>query len=245
MSGTTLAGRRVLITRAADDAEVWAERLTRLGARPVLMPCLTCIPVDGPATASALIAALADASWLLLSSRHGAEVVASLLAGRLPPGVQVGVVGPSTAEAARRLLGRVDLVAARATSRGLADAMLARLGGAASGERIVVAGAANGRDDAASALTGAGARVTVIPVYRTVPAPPPAVKRDLAAEGVDDILLASPSAVRGLVNCAVLSPSARIITIGPTTTAAALAAGLAVAAESRRPDLEGMLEVMS
>jgi uroporphyrinogen-III synthase len=61
---------------------------------------------------------------------------------------------------------------------------------------------------------------------------------------VDDVLLASPSAVTGLVNCAVLPKVVRVITIGATTSAAAVAAGLSVTAEARWPNLDGMLEAM-
>jgi len=94
-------------------------------------------------------------------------------------------------------------------------------------------------------LTAAGITTRRVDVYRTAPVPPLARKRELAADGVDDVLLASPSAVTGLVNCAVLPKEARVITIGPTTSAAATAAGLRVTAEARWPNLDGMLEVMS
>jgi uroporphyrinogen-III synthase len=58
------------------------------------------------------------------------------------------------------------------------------------------------------------------------------------------ILLASPSAVLGLVHRAVLPVGAQVVTIGPATTAAARANGLAVAAQARHPDLEGLLEAI-
>lgn len=239
-----LMGRRVLVTRAAEDAEVWAARLASLGAQPVVLACLVSVPIDDTATGPALSAALADAAWLLVSSRHGVAVVAQLIGGVLPPRVLIAAVGSATAAAARRLLGRVDLIADENTSRGLGDASRRQLRGSVVGARIVVAGAAGGRTEAASVLTAAGATVVTIPVYRTIPVSP-RTKRDLGADGVDDILLASPSAVRGLINGAVLPPSARIVTIGPTTTAAAVAAGLTVDVESPRPDFEGMLEAIA
>ena len=92
----------------------------------------------------------------------------------------------------------------------------------------------------------AAAHITTrrVDVYRTTPVPPSARKREFEADGVDDVLLASPSAVTGLVNCAV-PKAARVITIGPTTSAAATAAGLHVTAEARWPNLDGMLEAMT
>jgi uroporphyrinogen-III synthase len=108
----------------------------------------------------------------------------------------------------------------------------------------VVAGAAYGRTDVEHALEEAGVPVTRVNVYAMIPSPVSGPKRDLAAEGIDAILLASPSAAEGFVNRAVFPPDARIITIGPTTSAAAAAVGLRVAAEARRPDLDGMLEAL-
>ena len=229
------------MTRAAEDAERWATRLASLGAEPVVLPCLVCEPIVD--AAKALRLSLVDATWLVLSSRRGAESVAGLLDGALPPGVQVAVVGPTTARAAADELGWVDLVAADSTAAGLGRALCERLAETVPA-RVVIAGAAGGRRDVEAALAAVAAVVTRVDVYRTVPAPPTADKRDLATEGVDVVLLASPSAVVGLVNRAVLSGTAQIITIGPTTTAAAVAAGLTVAAEAHRPDLEGMLEAL-
>jgi uroporphyrinogen-III synthase len=71
------------------------------------------------------------------------------------------------------------------------------------------------------------------------------VKQDLAHDGIHDVLLASPTAVAGLLNIARIPDRARVITIGPTTSAAARNTGLAVSAEARRPTFEAMLEAMS
>ncbi len=241
------AGRRILVTRVLEDAERWAARLSTLGATPVVLPCLVCEPLAREGTADALRAAMAGARWLLVASPRGAMVTGSLLDGALPRGVQVAAVGEATARAAVEHLGRVDLVATESTSLGAGRELAARMardGDARSG-RVVVAGAAGGRDDAESVLRDQGISVQRIDVYRTIPVPPASPKRDLASEHVDDVLLASPSAVTGLLNAAEVPAGARVITIGPTTSAAARAAGLAVSAEAARPSLEGMLEVMS
>jgi len=241
-----LAGRRILVTRAREDAERWAERLSGLGARPVVLPCIVSEPIVDEQTAQALRGAAADASWLVVTSARGAEAVARLLGGPLPAHVRVAAVGPATARAASELLGRVDLVAHAATSGALGGELAALERAApASRRRVLVAGAAGGREDAETALAAAGIPARRIDVYRTTPAPPLRERRQLAREGIDDVLLASPSAVQGLVNTAVLPDRARVITIGPTTTAAAAAAGLHVAAEARQPNLEGMLEAMT
>jgi uroporphyrinogen-III synthase len=244
MTPATLTGRRILVTRAAEDAEPWAARLRQLGALPVVLPCLVNARLDDADTARALRAAIAGASWLVLASRRAAEAVAAIVDGALPPALHVAVVGPATARAAALELGRVDLVATESNARGLARELLSRLGGAAGEASVVVAGAVYGRTDVERALEEAGVPVTRVNVYAMIPAPADGPKRDLAAEGIDAILLASPSAAEGFVNRAHFPPDAHVITIGPTTSAAAEAVGLPVSAEARRPDLDGMLEAL-
>jgi uroporphyrinogen-III synthase len=247
MKARALAGRKVLVTRALEDAERWASRLTLLGAVPVVFPCLILEMIDNQEIRQSLHDALREARWLVLTSTRGAVAAGVLLGGELPAHVRVAVVGPTTARAAIGSVGRVDLMAKTASSGGLgaelADVVRDDSGMGALG--VVVAGAVGGRDEAEIALRAAGVAVTRLDLYRTTPIPRATKKRQLGAEGIQDVLLASPSAVRGLMNAAVVPVDARVIAIGPTTSAAARAAGLAVTAEARRPSLEGMIEVMS
>ena len=232
----------MLLTRAPEDAAPWADALEARGATALTLPCITSEPITDAGTTGRLRAAVAAADWLALQSQRGVTAVHAMLSHGLPAGLRVAAVGPGTAHAAARWLGRLDLIAMPATSDGLARTLAAKAG--ADARRVVLAMAEGGRTDAERVLTAAGFRVELIPVYRTIPAPPAPRKFDPSAAGVDVIVLASPSAVTGLLNQALPSP-ARIVTIGPATSDAARAAGLAVAAEARQPDLEGILEAIA
>lgn len=247
MIATPLVGRRVLITRAQDDAARWASRLASLGVVPVVLPCLVSEPLEAAPAQRALREALHDAAWLVLSSPRGAVIAADLLAGALPATTRVAVVGDATAAAAHTAIGRVDLVATVQTSAGLGDALARRLAqdGEPQRQPVVLAGAQGGRDEAERSLRRVGVPVRRIDVYRTIPAPPAGTKRDLALDALHDILLASPSAVAGLLNLARVPQGTRVITIGPTTSTAARDHGLTVSAEARRPTFEGLLEAMT
>ena len=255
-----LAGARVLITRSEDDSAEWAEELERRGARPVLLPCIRSEPIDTPELRAALSKAVAGADWLVLTSRRGVEACARLLApsaetgrgaswsasraGRvtLPARTHVATVGAATADEAHKLLGRADLVGG-----GNAAALGAALtsgGRVAAGASVVLALAANARDELEQLLGAAGARCTRFDVYRTMPAPPAAPKRALSSLGAERVVLASPSAASGFVHQVDLDVPVAIYTIGPSTTAAARALGLDVTAEAREPSLEGILEAM-
>ena len=242
MTVSSLRGRTVLLTRANEDAAPWARALQARGARTLTLPCITSEPIDDRATSAALARALASSDWLAVQSQRGVQAVHHLMASGLPAATRVAVVGPATAHAAARWLGRVDLIAMPASSEGLARTLLARA--AVHERRVVIAAAEGGRTDARDVLVDAGFDVRYVPVYRTIPAPPAGTRFDPAAERVDVIVLASPTAVTGLLNQA-LPSEARIVTIGPATSEAARAAGLRVAAEARRPDLEGIMEAIA
>src|SRR5215831_17738734 len=105
-----LAGARVLITRGEDDCAEWAEELERRGARPVLLPCIRSEPIDTPELRAALAKAVADADWLVLTSRRGVEACARLLSPH--EAARRGTAATTSRAAAHR-----DGRAARARSR--------------------------------------------------------------------------------------------------------------------------------
>lgn len=246
MTPRSLRGRRIVLTRTSDDSRLWAQALVGLGAKPVIFPCLTVEPIADDVTRLALRAAVDDADWLLFFSRRGVQLTADLLDDTVGERLRIAVVGPTSAEMARARFGRVTLVPAVTTAVGMADELASIAAASASTQPLhaVLAGAASGHEAAAAVLTAAGIRVTNIPVYQTRPAPAEVPRHEFPEIGRTDILVASPSAVLGLINRANVPASARVITIGPTTTAAAQAAGLRVAAEARRPGLAGLLEVL-
>ena len=169
-----------------------------------------------------------------------------MLDGKLTSRTKVAVIGPATARAAKELLGRADLVATDSTSAGIADALLARINivKGTGAVRVVMAGAEGGRTDVETLLGKNGVKVSRVDVYRTIPSPPVEPKRDFDAEGLDFIFLASPSAVEGLRNTAIVPRAAKVIVIGPTTAAAAVEAGFVVAGEADEPNLDSMLDAI-
>ena len=260
-----LARRRILLTRGEEDCAPWASQLESLGAIPVIFPCIECRDIDTPELRARLAAELPRTRWLVFTSRRGVTALARLRGGRragvapgavldavpdvlpdpvpdsLPDAVKVAAVGPATAQAAAAAFGRVDLTGAGGTAASLADSLVPRL---APGDRVLMAVAENAGRTLEETLGSTGHACTRLDVYRTLPVPPLAPKRASSALGADNVLLASPSAVAGFLNQVRLDSAPVIFTIGPSTTAAARAAGLDVAGEAPRPGLRGLLEAM-
>jgi uroporphyrinogen-III synthase len=238
----SLAGRRILLTRSEEDCAEWARKIERRGAETVALPCIHCEALDTPALRGNLNRALADADWLVFTSRRGVEAFAALRDRALRRATRVAVVGAATADAARARVGRADLIG-RGTGAALAE-QLAASGDLKDGRNVVITVAENAGDALERTLTAGGARCTRLDLYRTVPAPPLARKHLVSELGASRVVLASPSAASGFVNQVELDAAVEIYTIGPSTTAAALALGLEVTAEAREPNLEGILEAM-
>lgn len=235
--------RRVLLTRSEEDCADWAARLAQHGAEAIALPCIRTEPIVDAQRKAALEQALAEADWLVFTSRRGVEAFAALAPAAPRAQCRIAVVGAATAEAAKAALGRVDLVGAGGTAESLAETLV-DVGDLKRHPRVLLALAENAGDTLERTLQAAGARCTRVDVYRTVPAPPAEPRRPLSALRVDNVVLASPSAVTGFVHQVDVDAPVSVYTIGPSTTAAARRLGIAVTAEAREPSFEGILEAM-
>jgi uroporphyrinogen-III synthase len=230
---------RVLITRGEEDCAAWAAELERRGIAGVALPCISAEPIDEPGLRTRVRETAERADWLVFTSKRGVEAYARLMSGG-QVGAKIAAVGQATAEVALRRLGRVDLVGP-GTAQALAERLIEELGRE---EVVLLALAENARDTLEDTLRAAGLDCRRFDVYRTVPSAPQAAKQSLASLDVDAVLLASPSAARGLLNQVRLDDTARLVTIGPSTSRAVRALGLGVAAEAREQSLSGLLEAL-
>jgi uroporphyrinogen III methyltransferase/synthase len=179
--------------------------------------------------------------WLVFTSQRGVEAFATLHPAPIG-GIRVAAVGPITGEAARQRLGRIDLVGRGGTAAMLAATLLTNR--VLEGNPRLLLALAENADDRLERTLQKAARCTRIDVYRTIPTPPTQPKRAMSTLGADNVLLASPSAVTGFVNQVDIDIPVNVFTIGPSTSAAARARGLAVTAEAPNPSLTGILEAM-
>lgn len=228
----------MLVTRPSGDLDPLADGLRARGISVHAVPTVALDPVAFTPPD------LATYDWVVVTSPAGAR---SLL-GRTDPArsARWAAVGHVTAaELARRGIA-TDAVPRRALGREVAGAMASvqRL----AGRRVLLARASAASIDLPSALREAGALVEELVVYRTVEGPESSrrpLNEALGDEGLRTVVFASGSAVRGLVKLAERDPRwLRAVTIGPATTAVAAEHGFQVAAESERPSVEGLMEVI-
>jgi uroporphyrinogen-III synthase len=212
-----LAGRTVVNTRAPHQAEELSALLRARDAHVLLYPCIDIAP---PEDLGVLDAALGEAAggrfgWLLLTSVNTVQVLSGRLEAlglRLPAELRVAAIGPATAKAARQALGVEPLgLPGEFSAEGLADALERAPGGAGlRGSRVLLTQADLARPVLARRLLEAGADLTAVTAYRTVPGSGgPELSRLLVRPGgggsagpagkVDAVVLASASAAQNLV----------------------------------------------
>lgn len=242
MSSPRLDRRTVVVTRSKGGEDALAARLRALGAEVREIPSIAFAPPADPGPLDAALRDLGRFEWAVFASATAVErTVERLAALGLAPAalarLSLAAVGPATAEALTGAVRAPDLVPAESKGEAMAAALAPRV----RGRRVLLPRPAEGRPELLEGLRAAGADVAAVEAYRTVPAPPEAV-RPLAAwieaGEVAAVAFASPSAVRaviaGLGERATLLRRVPLAAIGPTTADALRAEGLVVAAQPAR-----------
>lgn len=239
-----LYGTRVVVTRAAAQAEDLVAGLERLGGRPVLAPVIAFEPPpDGGEALRRRLADLGGVDWLVVTSPNGADrVLAAVRDARQLGGVRVAAIGPGTA--ARLRAGNVvaDLIPERYVAEGLLEVFPDAPPG---GGRVVLARASEARDVLPDGLAGRGWAVEVVPAYRTVSAPIGAEHRNAVATS-DVVTFTASSTVRHFLDA--FGPDAVppiVACIGPVTAATARDAGLDVRVEAPVHTIAGLLDALA
>jgi uroporphyrinogen III methyltransferase/synthase len=229
----------VAVTRAREQASALATRLQALGAAVIEAPAIRIAPLDGPAPD------LNRYDLVILTSPNGVRLLFERLrsAGqdaRALAGARVAAIGPGTAAALAGHGVIADIVPERFLAEGLVDALRE-----IEVERALLARAAEARDVLPAALRDRGIEVDVLALYETVAEP--LTESQLDAVGKADYLtFTSSSTVRYFFSAAGarLDHHARIVSIGPVTSAALRERALAADVEAARHDIEGLLDAL-
>jgi len=249
-----LFGRRVLLTRTAEQAKRTAASLRERGAEPVVVPTIQLFPPQDPAPLEKAARELGTYGWVAFTSENGVRTFFDCLTrqgldARAFGGVRIGVIGPGTAAALAEHGLHADVTAKEFRGEGLAQAMLEAMGAAKQGARVLIARAKEAREALPESLRAAGCQVDVVAAYETRAAPREVVGRVrelLEKRLVDAVTFTSASTVQGL--CEALGEDAPsllsnviVASIGPITTEAAAARGIPVTITASTYTLDGLL----
>ena len=245
-----LFGKRIVVTRATQQAPILSEKLRELGADAIEMPATQIARLDlGPLRNS--IDRIGDYDWLIFTSQNAVAIFWEQLLGRgkdsrALAGLKIAAVGPATAGALLEHGITVDVIPQRFVAEGLLEIMRER--DDVSGSKVLYITAEGARDVLPSGLREIGAELAIIEAYRTIPDGEGAatLARAIEAGKVDLATFTSASAVRGYIDAvgedlALKVPAA---SIGPQTSDALREAGIEVEAEAEESTIDGLVSAV-
>jgi uroporphyrinogen III methyltransferase/synthase len=222
-----LAERTVIITRARAQSVEFAAELERLGARVISCPTIEIVEPESYALLDEALENLYGYDWLIFTSvngvdyflrrmeRHGLDV------SELDE-LRVCAIGEATAVRLREASVHVDVIPEQFKAEGAFSAIESYVGGQ---ERLnclsfLIPRAAVARDYLPKSLEEAGARVDVVPAYRTI-------RPHTSERGRVEAMLAG-----GAVDCITFTSSSTVINFAQlfdTTDLSNLLEGVSVA----------------
>ncbi len=263
-SGTTaarsilpLAGCRVLVSRAKEQAGALSSALRELGCDVIEIPFIEIRKPRSYRPLDSALESLASYDWLILTSVNGVKALFERLEKRrLPASVlghlKIGAIGPAT----RQAIERHGLPVTVTPKEYVAEAVVAALRRRVKGKCVLLVRAKVARDVIPRQLRKAGAVVDVVEAYETV-APESSQRRLLSAlsskKKPHAITFTSSSTVRNFVRLLGLRESRAILkrsapadgihtaSIGPVTSATLREFGLPVDIEAREYTIPGLV----
>jgi len=245
--------KKVLVTRAKEQAREFADLLEGFGFQPLIFPL---IEFRSPKDKNKLeegLGHISDCDWLLLTSANAVRffiegLKALGLSLSVIKGLSVCAVGPRTAEAAKKAGITIDLLPEKFQAEGVIRSFK-KIG--IQGQKIFFPRAEEGREVLLYGLANLGADVILVPIYRTVkPEGKEGDLKDLLHKGVDIITFTSGSTVRNFIEMLgnenlPLSQSVKIACISDVTAAVTREYGLKTDIIASKNTIQSLAESIS
>ncbi|MBM9603449.1 uroporphyrinogen-III C-methyltransferase [Desulfopila inferna] len=252
-----LFGKKIVVTRTRDQASRLIADLEENGADCFECATIDIQPVDSYDILDTELERIEEYHWILFSSLNGVTYFFDRLFkrgmdARDLKGPGIAAVGRSTADLLHSYGVNADLIPPVFTSEGLADSLLDQ---GVEGRNILIPRAEKGREVLPETLRGAGAQVTIAPVYKNVL--PEDRKKELRAEletgKVDMVTFTSSSTVRNFLTMLgagsegelkELLKDVKITAIGPITAKTITDNGLTVNLQPEEHTIEEMVKTI-
>ena len=251
-----LEGKRIIVSRAKDQASILSDALRSLGASVIEIPFIEIRPPHSFAALDKAMAGILNYDWLILTSVNGVKMLFARMTqlGKSEADLlhlKLAAIGPATRKAIELHGLPVDVMAAEYVAESLVEALETQV---TAGERILLARAKVARDVIPASLRELGAKVDVVEVYETVL--PESSRKQLEAilsepEKPYAITFTSSSTAKNFVDLvgqekahSSLLDGVKLVSIGPVTSETLRELGLRVDAEAPEYTIPGLLEAL-
>lgn len=245
-----LAGRRILITRAQEQAEEFSHLLQSYGAHVVAFPTIEIVPPNNWGSLDEAIERLDTYDWVIFTSVNGVKFFTQRLKEKkvnitVLAEKKLCAIGPRTQEELEKLGLKVTFMPTEYRAEGVIEGLKAT---GIKGQRILLPRAWGARKVLPEALRQAGAVVDEVEVYRAVR--PAKIKDSVEAilsKGIDVVTFTSSSTVRNfmeLVSNKTIMNGVKVAVIGPITAETVRTYGLEPAITSAEYTIPRLVEAI-
>jgi uroporphyrinogen-III synthase len=251
-----LEGKRIIVSRAKDQASILSDALRSLGAEVVEIPFIEIRPPQSFAALDKAMAGILNYDWLILTSVNGVKMLFARMAqlGKSEADLlhlKLAAIGPATRKAIELHGLPVDVMAEEYVAESLVSALENQV---TTGERILLARAKVARDVIPASLRELGAKVDVVEAYETVLPESSRKQLEQIMSGPDKpyaITFTSSSTAKNFVDLvgeerahSNLLDGVKLVSIGPVTSDTLRELGLRVDAEASEYTIPGLLEAL-
>lgn len=250
-----LFGKRVVVTRALEQAGDFTKLLERHGAEPITLPTIKTAPPPSWGPLDSAIKRLPSYDWAIFTSVNGVKYFFERLKKldkdlRELKGVKICAIGPMTEKAVRAFNIKVDLTPKKYRAEAIIDALGKRR---IKGKRFLLPRAMKAREILPEDIKRLGGKIDVVPSYKTVRPTKEAgdLKARLREKGVDIITFTSSSTVTNFMSmfkkkeAEELLKGVKIACIGPITADTARGYGLSVDIMPKDYTIAALTEAMA
>ncbi|HZT70189.1 MAG TPA: uroporphyrinogen-III C-methyltransferase [Terriglobia bacterium] len=248
-----LFGKRIVNTRAKEQAGTLTEAIEELGAKAVEIPAIEIRDPQSWVPLDEAIQRLEEFDYLIFTSANGVKKFLGRLHAcgrdvRDLKGLQIGAIGPGTASELSATGIRADFLPEEYRAEGLIECIQ---GIDIRGKKFLIPRAKIARDILPRTLEERGAQVEVVEAYETTqPDYARGELKQLLSPAPDAITFTSSSTVNNFVKLLDqhylrgVMDSAALVSIGPITSATIRKHGLRVSIEARESTIKGLVQAL-
>ncbi len=249
-----LLGRKIVVTRAREQASNLVEQLESLGAEVMECPTIKIVDPESYAPLDEALSKLASYQWVVFTSVNGVKyffgrLFAKGLDARALGGAKIAAIGPVTAQTLMQYGLKTDILPKNYRAESVVEAFSNEN---VSGKRVLLPRAEEARPVIPVELEKMGATVDEISVYRTVQdrGNADALVRDLKDGAIDMVTFTSSSTVKNFKalipeeNFSDLTKGVDIACIGPITADTAVELGFEVRVTADEYTIPGLCDVI-